>query len=125
MAKFYDDTEVLDPGLTNIKTNVTTLVFCSAQPANYAGIAAVALATKTGIVAGDFTLADGNTGSGGRMVTVAAKTGMVPSANGTVAYVVGHNGTKIYYGTAVTSQPVTTAQTWDSPSHRLVIGDPT
>jgi hypothetical protein len=127
MAKKFDDT-VLDGALNIIKNGATMLIFCSAEPANYAGIAAVALAFKGSLTAADFTAADHTSG---RKLTVAAQTGMTPSANGTVTYVVLANGTTtsngsvLYAGTTVTSQAVTTLQTWDSPAFILSIADPT
>lgn len=124
MAKRFDDT-VIDGALNVIKNGATNLVFCSADPVNYAGIAAVKLAEKTGLTAADFTVADDAVSPYGRKVTVAAKTGLVPTANGTITYACLTNGSSILYaGTTVTSQAVTTAQTWDSPAHKYQIGDP-
>lgn len=115
----------LDAALNEIAT-CTNLTFCSAQPANYAGIAAVKLLSTTltaGDGGGDYTVADGNTS--GRKVTIAAQTGMVPTANGTVTYAVLDDGVTLHVATTVTSQAVTTAQTWDSPLFVVEIGDPT
>jgi non-ribosomal peptide synthetase component F len=123
MAKKFDDT-VLDAALNVIKNGATNAVFCSAEPANYAGIAAVTLITKTGLTSANFTGPADHTS--GRKLTAGAITGMTPSANGTVAYVVLTNGSNtVYAGTTVTSQAVTTAQTWDSPAFILSIADPT
>jgi hypothetical protein len=123
MAKYLDHTEVMDVALNIIKNNAIRMVFCSAAPANYAGIGAVALMTVT-IASGDMTVADD---SSGRKITVAAKTGNTPSANGTIAYVVlTDNSAIMYAGTTVTSQAVLTSQTWNSPAFKIAaIADPT
>ncbi len=123
MAKYLDHTAVMDVGLTPIKTGGIRMIFCSSAPANYAGVAALTLITQT-VASGDFTLADN---AGGRKLTVGAKTGMTPSSNGTVTYVViTDNSSIMYAGTTVTSQAVTTAQTWNSPAFIIAqFTDPT
>jgi hypothetical protein len=118
MAKLLADA-VLDAALDKIAT-CDNLTFCSAQPANYAGIAAVAL-VSVAVDAGDFTKADDTSG---RKVTIGAQTGMTPSANGTVTYAVLDDGTTLLAATTVTSQAVTTAQTWNSPAFKIGIADP-
>lgn len=123
MAKLVHD-DVLDAALDKVAT-CTHLIFCSSQPANYAGIAAVALVAATltaGDGNGDYTVADNTSG---RKVTVGAQTGMTPSANGTVTYAVLDDGTTLLAATPVTSAAVTTAQTWNSPAFiGLTIADP-
>ncbi len=122
MAKeFHND--VLDAALDKIAT-CTHLTFCSSQPANYAGIAAVTLAASTltaGDGNGDYVVADDTSG---RKVTIGAQTGMTPSANGTVTYAVLDDGSTLLAATTVTSQAVTTAQTWNSPAFKMAIADP-
>jgi len=115
--------DVLDAALDKVATCVT-LTFCSTQPANYAGIAAVALAESTltaGDGNGDYVVADDTSG---RKVTVGAQTAMTPSADGTVTYAVLDDGTTLLAATTVTSQAVTTAQTWNSPAFKIGIADP-
>lgn len=122
MAKeFHDD--VLDAALDKIATCIN-LTFCSTQPANYAGIAAVALVASTltaGDGNGDYAIANDTSG---RKLTVGAQTGMTPSGNGTVTYAVLDDDTTLLAATTVTSQAVTTAQTWNSPAFKLAIADP-
>jgi hypothetical protein len=122
MAKeFHDD--VIDAALDKIATS-THLTFCSSQPANYAGIAAVKLASVTltaGDGNGDYVIADDTSG---RKVTIEAQTGMTPSSNGTVTYAVLDDGSTLLAATTVTSQAVTTAQTWNSPAFKMAIADP-
>ena len=122
MAKeFHND--VIDAALDKIATS-THLTFCSTQPANYAGIAAVALASATltaGDGNGDYVIADDTSG---RKLTVGAQTGMTPSANGTVTYAVLDDGTTLLAATTVSSVAVTTSQTWNSPVFKVAIADP-
>lgn len=124
MAKKFADA-VFDAAIDKIATS-TKLTFCSSEPANYAGIAAVKLADVTvtaGIGNGDFTKADGDVS--GRKITVLAQTGMTPSSNGTVTYAALDDGSTLLAGTTVTSQAVTTSQTWNSPAFDLEFTDPT
>jgi hypothetical protein len=123
MAKYLDHTNVIDVALTAIKNGAIRMVFCSAMPANFAGVAAVTLITQT-IASADMTIAADTSGD---KLTVAAKTGMTPSSNGTVIYVVlTDNSAIMYAGTTVTSQAVTTSQTWNSPAFKIAaIADPT
>ena len=119
MAKTFHN-DVLDAALNKIAT-CDNLTFCSSMPANYAGISAVALASVA-VDSGDFTIADDTSG---RKVTVGAQTGLTPSANGTVTCAVLDDGTTLLASTTVTSQAVTTAQTWNSPVFKFGLADPT
>lgn len=82
MAKWAND-DVMDAALDVIAT-ATRMDICSAQPANFAGIAAVALADVT-LDSSDFTLANGDTS--GRKVTVAAQNGVLIDSSGTATHV--------------------------------------
>ena len=97
MGKKLDAT-VMNQQLVKLATG-TTLAYCSTQPANYAGIAAVTLMAQTGLTcpapnggvngtSGSFTFAAGTNananGEVGRKATIAAATGIamgVKSAN--------------------------------------------
>lgn len=124
MAKFADDT-VMDAAL-GIYDNATRLVVTSAQPANFAGIAAVALADVVmtpGAGSGDFTLANGDTS--GRKLTVLAQNGVVIDTTGTATHVCLDNGTLLLSCTTCTSQALTAANTVNVPAYDLEIADPT
>lgn len=82
MAKWANDL-VMDAALDVIAT-ATRMDVCSAQPANFAGIAAVALADVT-LDSGDFSKANGDVS--GRKVTVAAQNGILIDASGTATHV--------------------------------------
>ena len=116
--------DVFDAALAEIATSVT-LTFCSAQPANKAGIAAVALVEATltpGDGNGDYVIADDTSG---RKLTVGVQEDMTPSANGTVLWAVLDDGTTLLAATSVTSQAVLTTQTWNSPAFKIGLADPT
>jgi hypothetical protein len=120
MGKAVDNT-VLD-GALNIIDNATRMVACSAEPANFAGIAAVALADVT-LAGGDFTDADGDTS--GRKVTVAAKSGVTVDSTGTATHVTLDDGATLLYVTTCTSQALTSGNTVNFPAWDIEIADPT
>lgn len=115
MAKFTDDS-VLDAALAKVAT-ATRMVVCSAQPANFAGIAAVALADVTmtaGAGNGDYTLANGDVS--GRKLTVAAQSGVTVDASGTATHVVLDDGSTLLHATTCTSQALTAGNTVNVPA---------
>lgn len=123
MAKRMDST-VYDAALNVIKNGATNLIFCSADPTNYAGIAAVKIVEKTGLTSSNYTGPATDAGAG-RKLTVNAVTGMTPLSNNTVIYAVLTNGSSILYcGTTVTSQAVTTSQSWNSPAFDIDLPAP-
>lgn len=98
---------------------------CSAEPANYAGIAAVSLADVAMTVNTDYTKANGDTS--GRKVTVAAKNGVNVDASGTATHVVlaSSGDTTLRYVTTCTSQAVTSGNTVNFPAWDIEFADPT
>lgn len=110
----------LDGGINAIDGS-TTLTVCSAEPANQAGIAAVALADVT-IDGTDFTKANGDTS--GRKVTVAQQTDVLIDTTGTATHVVIDDGTDIYV-TTCTSQALTSGGTVTVPAWDIEFADPT
>lgn len=122
MAKFCDDV-FLDAFLARVD-DCTTLTICSAQPANFAGIAAVALAAVTltaGAGNGDYTLANGDVS--GRKLTVAQQASISITASGTATHVVLDDGTYVYI-TTCTSQALTLGGTVTVPAYDCEIADP-
>ena len=116
--------DVLDAALAKIAT-CTHLNFCTSQPANYAGIAAVSKANVTltaGAGNGDYTIADDTSG---RKLTIAEQTGIVPTGNGTVTYAVLDDATTLLAATTITSQTIATTETWTCPAFKINITDPT
>lgn len=123
MGKKCDD-RVLDAALNILKNNDVRQTACSAEPANYAGIAAVALASAT-MSSGDFTVANGDTS--GRKLTVAAKSGVTIDNSGTATHVVLHDNTSILdYVTTCTSLVLTAGagNTVNFPTWKIEIADP-
>ena len=115
----------LDALLAEIATG-TRLVVCSAEPANFAGIAAVALAdvvVTAGDGNGDFTIADGDTS--GRKVTIAQQATITIDTTGTATHVVIDDGTDLHYVTTCTSQALTSGGTVTVPAWDVEVADPT
>lgn len=82
MGKMADNS-VLDAPLDFLANNTERAVVCSAEPANFAGVAAVALADYA-VIPGDFTKADGDVS--GRKTTLAAKAAVPVDTGGTATH---------------------------------------
>ena len=105
MAKYFTDA-VLDGGLTKFATG-SRLSICSADPVNFAGIAAVSLGNVVltpGNGNGTFTIADSPTS--GRRATVAQQV-ITPSSSGTMDHYVIDDGTAILGVTNIPATAVT------------------
>ena len=98
---------------------------CSAEPANYAGIAAVSLASVAVTPDTDFTKANGDTS--GRKVTVAAKSAVSVTTSGTATHIVLARTTDstLRYVTTCTSQALTSGNTVNIPAWKVEVQDPT
>lgn len=123
MAKWANDA-MMDDALDYVATG-TRMVITSAQPANFAGIAAVALADvvlTAGVGGGDYTLADGDTS--GRKLTVAQQASITIDTSGTATHVCIDDGTTLLYVTTCTSQALTAAGTVTVPAWDIEIADP-
>jgi hypothetical protein len=120
MTKLLDNA-VLDAALDEFAT-ATRLVVCSAAPADFAGIAAVALADVT-VDGADFTKADGDTS--GRKTTVAQQANVPIDVTGTATHLAYDDGATLQGLTEVTSQALTSGGTVTIPAHDLEFGDPT
>lgn len=98
---------------------------CSAEPANYAGIAAVSLASVALTPDTDFTKANGTTS--GRKVTVAAKNAVSVSSSGTATHIAIARSTDstLRYVTTCTSQGLTSGNTVNIPAWEIEVADPT
>lgn len=97
---------------------------CSAEPANYAGIAAVSLASVALVPDTDFTKANGDTS--GRKVTIAAKTGVTVTTTGTATHIAIARSTDstLRYVTTCTSQALTSGNTANVPAWKIEVADP-
>lgn len=122
MAKATPD-DVLDAMADEISANADTLYVCSTQPANFAGIAAVALA-DVAIDSGDFTKANGDTN--GRKVTVGQQSNVPIDASGTAGHIVlaDAGASRLLYVTTCTSQALTSGGTVTVPAWDIEVADP-
>lgn len=124
MAKFTADA-VLDAALAKVAT-CTRMVVTSAQPANFAGIAAVALADVTltaGDGNGDYTIADDTTV--GRKLTVAAQSAVPVDSSGDATHVCLDDGTTLLHVTTCTTQTLTAGNTVNVPAFAVKFADVT
>lgn len=124
MAKFTDDS-VLNAACAKIAT-ATRMVVTSAQPANFAGIAAVALADvvlTAGDGNGDYVIANGDTS--GRKVTVGAQSAVPVDSSGTATHVCLDDGVTLLHVTTVTSQAVTSGNTINVAAYDVEFADVT
>lgn len=125
MAKFFAD-PVLDAALTKLATS-NRQVITSAQPANFAGIAAVALADNVitaGLGSGDWSAA-ANGDVSGRKTTMALQSTITVDASGDATHVVYDDGSVLQGGTTCTTQTLTSGNTVNIPAHDFEFLDPT
>ena len=123
MAKMTAD-DVLDAALDKLAT-ATAMVLCDTQPANHAGLAAVALATEVMVAGdgnGDYTIANDTSG---RKVTMTAQAAVDVDAAGDGDHVALDDGTTLLAVTTCTLQAVTTDDQVNFPTWEAGIGDPT
>ena len=114
-----------DAYLAKIAT-ATRLCVCSAEPANYAGIAAVLLASvamTAGLGNGDYSAANGDTN--GRKITTAQQAGMSITTSGNATHIVLDDGTSLIYVTTCASQALTSGGTVTVPPWDIELADPT
>ena len=122
MAKWVNDA-ALDAALDYLdQSNIMHL--CSAQPATYAGIAAVSLGSVAMTPDTDFPKSDGDVS--GRKFTVAAKSGVSVTASGTVTHVALARTTDSTLRYVMTTTPlaVTSGGTVNVPSWIVEQRDP-
>lgn len=123
MAKALDNS-VLDTPLDKVATS-TNVTLCSAQPASFAGIAAVALASGThtaGVGNGSYTKAAGDVS--GRKLVIAALSGLSVTATGTATHVAYDDGVTLLAVATCASQALTSGGTVSIGSHKLEIQAP-
>lgn len=113
----------MDAALDYVINAAERQVLCSSEPANYAAVAAAALADVV-VDTGDFSKAAGDTS--GRKMTVAAQTGVNIDTSGTATHVaiVDDTGTELLHTTALSaSQAVTSGNTADIAAYDHEIAD--
>jgi hypothetical protein len=112
---------VLDAALDKIGTSIM-LTVCSAEPANFAGIAAVKLADDA-LVGGDFTKSNGDTN--GRKTRITAQSAIPIDTSGTATHIALDDGVTLLAVTTCTSQALTSGGTVTVPAHDWEFADPT
>jgi hypothetical protein len=125
MAKKFDDS-VFDAALAELAT-ATRMVVTSAEPANFAGIAAVALADvvlTASLGGGDWGAAQ-NGDVSGRKTVLAAQSSITVDATGTATHVCVDDGAVLLATTTCTSQSLTSGNTVTVPAHDYEFTDPT
>ena len=100
MAKFI--APAAQDALLAYVTASTRMTFCSTQPANFAGIAAVQLASTTPAYS-----APGPGSPNGRSITVNAVSGVSVTATGSAAFVCFDDGTTLRFVDTCPTQAVT------------------
>jgi len=88
-------------GTLDIIATCTRVSICSAEPANFAGIAAVSLGSYTltaGDGNGDWTIANGDTS--GRKITLGAQSGNNGTDDGAADFLAFDDGTTMHWTTA-------------------------
>ena len=115
---------VLDTMLDELENTVDMLYVCTDEPANYAAIAALTLASVA-LDSGDFAIGDGD--SSGRKTTVSQQTGISITASGDADHIVLADAanTTLKYVTTCTSQTLTSGGTVTVPAWDIEIADPT
>lgn len=98
---------------------------CSGEPANYAAISGVTLATVNMTPNTDYVKAAGDVS--GRKTTVAAKNGVNVTGTGTATHIVLWLSTDstMRYVTMCTSQALTSGNTVNIPAWKIEVQDPT
>lgn len=123
MGKLAPDT-TLDVLLAKIATSIRMSV-CSAEPANFAGIAAVILGevVMTPGDGNDFNIADGDIT--GRKVVTVQKTAVDIDTTGTITHIVLDDGSDLIFVTTSASQAVTASDLITIPAWKVEASDPT
>ena len=123
MGKAAPDT-TLDPLLTEIAT-ATRMSVCSAEPANFAGIAAVSLGdvVMTPGDGNDYNIANGD--ASGRKVTTVVKSAVSIGTSGNITHVVLDDGVDLILVTTVTLVAVLMGENITVPAWKAEVGDPT
>ena len=124
MGKKHDDS-VLDGAPTKIATG-TRLTVCSGEPANFAGIAALLLASvvmTAGHGNGDYTIGNGDVN--GRKVRVEQQAAVPIANSGTANHICIDDGATLLSCTTCTAQGLTSGGTVTVPAHDHEFADPT
>jgi hypothetical protein len=122
MAKSAHD-DVTDAYLEEIQSNVNLMCACSTQPTTRTeAVSTYALATVA-IASGDMAIGDG--ASGGRKLTIAAKSNVPITAGGNMAHVALVDNSKLYFVTTSALLALLAGNLLNIPSWSITVNDPT
>lgn len=117
---------VYNAALDKIAT-CTRVSACTAEPANYAGIAAVSVGNYTltaGTGNGDWLIADGDTS--GRKITLLAQSGNNGTATGAASFLAFDDGATLLCVVAGSGQTVNSGSPWTIAQFKVIeMRDPT
>jgi hypothetical protein len=119
MALFIADT--MQDAALDYGAACTTMTVCSAQPANFAGISAVAGGSYTltpNDGGGDWTIANGDVS--GRKLSVATQTGNNATASITVTHIAYDQGSELRMVSTTTSKAITNTEPFDVTGYNVV-----
>lgn len=117
----YLHPDVLDNGLSVLDTATTTLHICSAEPADFAGVAGVSLGNKSGLSIG---APENRTPSGRKVVVAAITSGGNVTGTGSAGYwaIVDTANSKLLAANSLaSSQSVTSGNSFTLPAFDIGI----
>jgi hypothetical protein len=121
MGKLADDT-VADAYLEVLEDNANLICACSAEPSSRTEAAVTYMLATYAVTGSDFTIADG--GSGGRKVTISAKSGITITNNGTVTHLAIVDNSVLYFVTTTSSQALVAGNLLNIPAWTITVNDP-
>jgi len=127
MAKSQNDL-MLDAAFDWVRARVTGISVCSTQPTTYDHAYTTYCLAKTAMTSTGLTIADATGASGGRKVTIQAKSAVSVIASGTAAHIAlfGSTGaTALLLVTTCTTQALTSGNTVNIPAWKDAIADAT
>lgn len=122
MGKSAHD-DVLDALLEEINANVNLMCVCSQQPTTRAEAAATYALATVALAGVDMVIADG--ASGGRKLTIAAKSNVPITGGGSVSHIALVDNTKLYFITTNVAQTLAIGNLVNIPAWTITAGDPT
>lgn len=120
MGKKLDD-QVIDGSLNIVKNNAFNLTVCSAEPANFAAIAGLSLATVV-TDSNDYVISNGDTS--GRKLAIQQQLDIPIDNTGTGNHVALDDNTTLLFVTTATSQVLTSGGTVTVNEFDWEIADP-
>jgi hypothetical protein len=122
MAKSAHD-DVTDTYLEEIQNNVNLMCACSSQPTTRAEAASTYALATVALAPGDMAVSDGATG--GRKLTISAKSNVPIVAGGNMAHVALVDNSKLYFVTTTALLALLAGHLLNIPSWSITVNDPT